>query len=360
MRIYTHTLQDFIENPIPLRDYDLAALDDRLSIEFEIHNRLTADMFSYFVENTILEIESLPTNITGLNFGRSTGGAMPMTGRGDSTPQRVGYPLDGYDAAVGWNATFFKRATTAEMARTVSGIEIADTQGMRSLLTVALYTKANSDNYVSPFQVNRIVTTPVDVKRFWNADGQIPPKAWNGAVFNGSHSHYLAANGATGAALTTAIDSTIYTLEEHSTGNKSIIIINNLDVAKIKGSSKFIEAVPTQIITASTERRINVALDITQTDDKIIGQYDGRPVMTKPWALPGYLLVLNTGTDKPIKMREPVAESERGLVLDSTNVMYRLQADTWMRQVGFGTYNRSAGALLDLVNATYTTPTFSF
>jgi hypothetical protein len=360
MRTYTHTLADFIENPIPLRDYDLAALDERLAIEFQIHNTLTSDMFGYFVDNTVAEIESLPTGITSLNFGRTDGIAVGMTGRTDSTPQRVGYPLDGYDASIGWNAGFFSRATTAEMARTVDSIEIADIVGMKSLLSLAIYTKLNADLYISPFQTNHSVNTPIDVKRFWNADGQIPPKSWSGTIFNGTHTHFLAANGATGAALTTALDSLIYTVEEHSQGNKTILVINNLDAAKIKASSKFVEALPPQIIASSTERRVNFALNTAQTDDRDIGSYDGRLVVVKPWALPGYVLCLNTGGDKPIKMREPVIESERGLKLDSQNVLYRLQANTWLRQVGFGVYNRSAGAVLDLVNAAYTTPTFSF
>jgi hypothetical protein len=360
MRIATHTLADLIDNPIPLRDYDLAALDAQVAIELQIHNALSNDIFNYFVENTILEIESLPTGQTALSFGRADDFGMPMTQRADFTPQRVGYPLDGYTAALGWAATFFDSATTADIARTIAGIELADISGMRALMTVALYTKANSDNYVSPFQPQRIVNTPIDVKRFWNNDGQVPAKAWNGTAFDGTHTHYLAANGATGAALGTAMDSLIYTVEEHSQGNQLVIVVSNLDASKIKGLPKFVEALPTTIIESQSARRLNLALDISQTDDRAIGQYDGRLVVTKPWALPGYVVALNTNGAKPIKMREPIAESLRGLRLNSSNVLYRLQADSWLRQLGFGTYNRSAGAVLDLVNAAYTTPTFSF
>jgi hypothetical protein len=352
--VKTHTLREFQDEVRPLQQLEKESLNEAINIEMETHNALMNDATSFFVEQTTLEIEEAASQRTGAKLVRVDDIGSPVTIGFTSTPSRVGYPLEGYGEALGWTAQWFKRATTLDLATKIGEIELADLNMMRYLIADAIYSNSSVLNYRSGWMRQNNATS-IDVRRFWNADGQFVPNSWKGQSFPIGHQHYLAANGVVGAALATIVDSLILTVEEHTTENQTVLFTNNADNAKIKALPGFIEALPPAIIESANARRIDLTLNMSQTDNRAIGYYNGRQVWEKPWTVPGYIVCLNLGGDKPIKQRNPVT-GDSGLQILETNIGFKLQAEDWQRVTGFGTFNRSGGAVLDLVNAAYTRP----
>jgi hypothetical protein len=353
-RVLTNVLKDLALEPIPLIQLDKQALSDAVLYELEVHNELLADATSLFMEQTTLELESIASQRSGMKLVRGDEIGTPVTVGGSSTPARVGYPLEGYFGSVGWTSAFWRTANTIDLTNRLAEVELADVTMLRGLIAQAIYSNATTTNYQSAWMRNN-TATPIDLRRFWNNDGSVLPTSWKGTTFPTTHTHYLAANGVTAAALATLTDSLIDTVEEHTEGNQTILVVSNSDVSKVKAMPGFIELLPARVIESVSVRRTDLSLDITQTDDRLIGLYNGRDVYVKPWAIAGYFVCLNVGANKPLKQRNPIGFPV-GLHLEEENTMFRLQARTYGHITGIGTYNRSGGAVLDLVNPAYTAP----
>jgi hypothetical protein len=98
------------------------------------------------------------------------------------------------------------------------------------------------------------------------------------------------------------------------------------------------------------------ALDVANLYDRRIGLFGAAEVHVRPWAIAGYALVYMRGALPPLVMRQPVYAAAGELRLVSDTDGHPLFARTYERQFGFGVWNRTAAAVYDFVNASYTSP----
>jgi hypothetical protein len=356
--VRTNTLEDLKLDPIPLEQINKNMIAERFREEMAIHNRLINDMASYMIEDTTEAIWAAPADAGTNTFRKVDTQAIPVTVGTTVSNANFGAPLEGYRAAVGWDAVFWATKTTLDFANAIGGIQNGDLALMRALIAKAVYNNVSTAN-VSTDWMRTFSNVTVDVKPMYNADGMFIPRSWDGKSFTpGTHTHYSAASNVTGAALGTIMTAAVNTVEEHFQINQTAIFINGQDEAKFKAIPGFVEALPSFINEASGVRTTNLVLNTTQSSDRQIGYLNNRLVIVKPWCIAGYAVVQNVAAgSKPLRRRQSDLPGYQGLQLESENVAFTLQANVFRRVVGFGGYNRASMAIVDLVNAAYTVPT---
>ncbi|WP_155300952.1 hypothetical protein [Deinococcus kurensis] len=268
------------------------------------------------------------------------------TQKGGSSAGR-GYPLLTKQIATGWTEHFREMASVAQFVAMNDQAQLAHTQAIRTELARAFYTPTErplTESLVMGPYVRPEVISGVKVKPLYNGDEETPPVSPNGTVFASGHNHYLGSDGLDNA----AVEALVQTVGEHSTGNSLIIYINEADAPQFRALPGFVSATVTQVVGPTTQAQTTVNLDVTQTDDRIIGfTAGGIPVRTKPWAIAGYAICLNLNGPRALKMRQPEPVRMRGLRLKGQEGNTVLQAQTWEATFGFGASNRGAAAILN-------------
>jgi len=266
----------------------------------------------------------------------------------------IGLPLEKFVANVGYTYDFLQKASVDEMSRKFLAM-----QGMHYLSIIdgiksALFTLSTNYNFVDKYENSETLS----VKGFWNADSSFIPQANDGTTFDGStHTHYKGST--SGSASSTDIDGLIETIVEHNCVEKLMLIINKADVSRISAISGF-TALSSDKLVYSGVTSTKDKLDLGNLDNRCIGLWrDATPIWVKPFGVKNYMacVSLDNFRGKPIAFRQHSVESLRGLRFDSHSMTEPLLTEHGIAYFGFGAYNRSAGAVLQLNNSTFTAPT---
>lgn len=303
------------------------------------HNRVTQDMISkYAVIST--DIRRRYGVSDTLDFAR-----VDEFGRSHTqkvvTSSVVEFPLERYQAAVGWTADFFRAKTVADLAMTQVAAQNGHVLNIRARLQAAIYGASN-------YTFTDYLDTGIDVgvKRFVNADGAPIPNGPNGETFNASsHTHYLFSNGLTDVGAQALVD----TVMEHHSEPRVYIYINRADEVSWRALTNFKPYIDNRISIALTTTGVpNTQLDPYNPNDREIGLYSGAIIAVKPWAISNYASALDLGanTPKPLVARVRNAGDGLGLRTVADNVMFPLQAQFMQAEFGFGVWERTAGAVL--------------
>jgi hypothetical protein len=306
-----------------------------LNADMAIHNRLTTDMVSTFavVTTDIRRRYGVSSSIQFKKvdeFGRShTQKAV--------TGSVVEFPMDKFQAAIGWTAEFFRQKTVADMAMTQSAVQNGHVLGIRTELQRAIYGAAN-------YTFTDYLATGIDlgVKRFLNADGADIPMGPNGESFNAAtHNHYLFSDDLTAA----GADALVATVLEHHQNGAPKVFINLADQAKWEALPKFKPYTDARLTLDANGDVPTVRQNMLQTNDKAIGLYGAAEVWIKPWALSDYSVCMDIAAPKPLAAR--VREGS-AIVLRTVaqNVLFPIQAEYMESEFGFGVYTRTNGAVL--------------
>ena len=195
-------------------------------------------------------------------------------------------------------------------------------------------------------------------KALINADSSPMQNGPNGEVFDGTtHTHFDGSATLTAA----AVSASVTDVAEHRIGVKLRIYINQADAAAFALLAGFtpLNAAYLQQINLSTSAILDPRLDITKTDNRMIGYFNAAEVWTKPWVSQNYLIVIDTAAPiKPLARR--VRPNDRGLYIAAQLDTHPLHAQYFQRYQGFAAWGRVAAAVLKFNNATYSVPVLTF
>jgi hypothetical protein len=345
------SMQDMLRNrfqtPVQL---GLDTIARSLQADLAIHNRITQDFLATFAVNTAdrrrrYGVSSALKFLTADEFTRAHTQKV-ITG------SEVEFPMEGFQAAIGWTAMFFQNRSVADMAATQVAAKVGHINSIKRRLQLAIF---GATNYT--FYDYRVDDIQLDVKRFVNADGAPIPMGPNGETFNAAtHTHYLFSNGLTNAGAHTLID----TVFEHHNSSGLRVYINIGDEAAWRALADFKPYTDQRIIPSVDADRAAGRLDPFNPGDRAIGIFGPAEVWVKPWGVLNYSVCLATDTDlKPLVLRTRDGGGPQ-LQTIATNVLFPLQADYMESEFGFGAWTRTNGSVLYHATGAvaYVEPTF--
>lgn len=310
-------------------------------------NGILADLTTTTTERQVLAGSSVGGNMIELDeYGR------PPTQK-DLPGYLVGVPLRKFGFATGWTQDWLDNATPADLAIKQQAAQAADLRRTRYEIAVAIFTPTNAT--VNDSLVDNVA---LPVKAFINADSTAMQNGPNGEVFDGTtHTHYDGSATLTAA----AVQASVADVAEHRTGVMLRICINQADAAAFSLLAGFtpLNAAYLQQIALSTTAILDPRLDITKTDNRMIGYFNAAEVWTKPWVPANYLVVYDANAPiKPLARR--VRPNDRGLYIAAQLDTHPLHAQYIQRYQGFAAWGRVALAVLKFNNATYSAPVLTF
>lgn len=307
-----------------------------LSADLAIHNRIMADVMNIY--GTPTADRRRRYGVAGqLEFLKADEYTRSHTQK-VVTGSEVEFPMDGFQAAIGWTAAFFKNKSVADLAQTQVAAKIGHSLAVRRELQRAIFGSANYT--VADYRVDNV---NLDVKRFLNADGAAIPLGPNGEVFNAStHTHYLFSNGLTNVAAHALVD----TVVEHHQDGTPVVFINSADEAAWRLLADFKPFVDSRLTLPITTSTPTTRLDPFRTNDRQIGLFGAAIVWVKPWGISNYAACMDIAVaGKPIAVR---TRSGGAITLENiaTNVLFPLQSDFMESEFGMGVWTRTNGAIL--------------
>lgn len=355
----THTIADLIDRQFAdelVMPSNMEAVTLAVQQELEVHNRRVMEMVSELADVSTERSTVYGTNAEGEMHRKdefSRGPTQKITVGG-----KVEFPLDGFQFATGWTADYLRRASVRDIALRTISARNAHLRAIQTEIKSALFGATNY-SYVDRLVDNNTLA----VKRLVNADSAAIPSGPNGESFDGStHTHYDGVDftAANAAARAVALAALVQDVIEHGHGNDVRIYINQAQETEVRGSDDFEALIYPNIVPSTAADRANGVLDITRTDNRLIGYFRGVPVWTKPWVPSDYAFAFAAGDPgKTLRYRVSEIEGERnGLFMAGEIVTHPLQAQYMEAFFGFGVLTRTNGAVLYLANASYSSPSF--
>ena len=315
----------------------LDTIEASLQADLEIHNRVLNDALKVFVGETTAD-RRRRYGVTGqLEFLKADEFTRSHTQK-VLTGSEVEFPMDGFQAAIGWTAMFFRNKSVADMAMAQVAAKIGQLLAVRREMQRAMFLAANYSTF--DYRVDNV---QLDVKRFVNADGAAIPLGPNGEIFvAATHTHYLFSNGLTAA----GADALVLTILEHRNDGTPVIFINQADENAWRALPNFKPFVDSRLTLPITVSSPTTRLDPFRTNDRQIGLYGAAVVWVKPWGISNYACCLDIANpNKPLAARTRDG-SPISLETIGTNVLFPLQADYMESEFGFGVWTRTNGAVL--------------
>jgi len=317
------------------------------------------DAYNAQVDNFLADF-TLTTSDRQVLAGSSIGGNMveldefgrPPTQK-DIPGYLVGLPLRKFGFATGWTQDWLDQATPADLAIKQQAAQAADLRRTRYEIATAIF---NPTNYT--FNDALVDNVPLPVKAFINADSSPMQNGPNGEVFDGTtHTHFDGVAALTAA----AVSASVTDVAEHRNGVKLRICINQADLAAFSALAGFtpLQLAYLQQVSLSSSAVLEPRLDITKTDNRLVGYFNAAEVWTKPWVPQNYLVIFDT--EAPIKpLARRVRTNDRGLYIAAELDTHPLHAQYIQRYQGFAAWGRVALAVLRFNNATYAAPALTF
>lgn len=354
----THTIADLAENAFSsttVEEFGLDNLNDAIQNDLTIHNQRVDEMMREMAEISTERSSIYGTNAQGEMVKKDEFTRAPT--QRIRVGDKVEFPLDGYEFAVGWTADFLRRATVQDMAKATINARQAHIRQIQFEVKSALFVPTN---YTSTDR--RVDSMALAVKRLVNADSAPVPNGPNGETYNSAtHTHYDAIDWAAAntAARDAAVRALVTDVVEHGHGAELRIYINRAQEADYRALDGFEPLPNPNMVFRQTDTAVGT-LDVTRVDNRQIGFYDGIPVWTKPWVPALYTLVFSSGdANKTLRFRVSKLPSERGLFLAGEIITHPLQARYMNAVFGVGVLTRTNGAILYMGGGTYTAPTLT-
>jgi hypothetical protein len=263
----------------------------------------------------------------------------------------VDLPLRRYVIGAQWTRQSFEMMSTNQLAADFDSKLSADRLNLLNAAKRALFT---ATNYSFVDYLGRPAGVTLAVKALVNNDGTALPVGPNGETFATSHTHYLANATLTAAALTNLVT----TVQEHYNSGTPVIVISQTDEAAVRALAGFVALADVRIVQpgGSTTQFARGNLDVANLYDRQIGLFGAAEVWVKPWGIANYALAYMRG-QVPLVMRQPIYGPAGDLRLMADNDGYPMFGRMFERQFGMGVWNRTAAAVLQFNNGTYTSPT---
>ena len=265
----------------------------------------------------------------------------------------VGFPLRRYGNSLQWTRQWMMSNTVSQLAAEVAAIMDADRLNFIRQVKRAIFTPTNA-SFVDKLGQPAGVT--LALKAFVNADSAGIPVGPNGETFNGAtHTHYLA-NAGLDATSATAL---VTAVQEHYNTGIPRIYINVANEAAWRGLTGFTAYVDPRLTLNSNANQPFTRSNISDIYDRAIGIYGNAEVVIKPWMIAGYAFAYVAGAPVPLVQRVHSSGGLADLQLVYDDERHPLRAREYENMFGISVWNRTNGAVLDFVNASYTAPTIA-
>jgi hypothetical protein len=348
-----YTLEDlYAQRFAPLSTLNLERVSQTIQAYGEFLARDMNEQLDMFTEETTVS-RAVWGGAANLQFDEVGEFGKGKTNK-DTRGQELHFPLFKLDATVGGSEEFWKRAGVKDLIDVMNGMDNAYAERVRNEVKAAIFNKSLHVP-VKDWLVDN--TTLNKVQPFLNADSNEIPVAPNGTTFTASsHNHYL---GITGSSLSMGdVDRAVSTVREHVLG-KIVLFVDGSMPATLLGLSgtKYVGRPPSPIVDQSTEQVARLSFNPdADRNNMSVGYWDGHEVITRSWVPTGYIAVMAIGGQlgKPLWRR--VDPKFPGLITGIEITDGRIRIKESYFYMGFGSFNRAAGAVLDTVNATYTNP----
>jgi hypothetical protein len=278
------------------------------------------------------------------------------TPRKDTVGQEVHAPLFKLSASQGASEEFWNRANIKDLIDLMNGMDIGYSSRIRDEIAAAIFNNTIhtpvKDWLVDNSMLNKI-------QPFLNADSASIPTAPNGKTFiASSHTHY---NGITGSTIASSdVNTLVNHVSEHVLG-KVILFVDPAMPAILAGlgSTKFVARTPVVVVNQSTTQVARESFDPNADRGNMsVGYWDGYEVVTRSWVPTNYLVAMATGGTLGMPLSRRVDTKFPGLItgLEIRDGVLRIKENHFY--MGFGAFNRAAGAVLDAStgNGSYTVP----
>lgn len=276
--------------------------------------------------------------------------------RADVKGQEVHFPLFKLSATQEASEEFWKRAKVKDVIDLTQSMDIGYSSRIQDEVKAAIF---------NPLVHTKVKDWLVDnssldkIQPFLNGDSASIPDAPNGKTFAaGTQNHYI---GITGSALAVAdVDYLVGHVTEHGAGQICLYVDPSMP-STLAGLSntKFVAVQP--VVYADQRAAVVARAQYDPSgdmDNMLAGFWNGHEVRSRSWVPTGYINCMNISgmLGKPLHRR--VDPNYRGLLVapEITNGILRTKESYFY--MGFGSFNRAAGAVLDTATqGSYTTPT---
>jgi hypothetical protein len=344
-------LADLIANKQTLAaDFDQDTITQVFQASLDAHNALLDGMLALLAEPTTDRLRLTGSADTGYMVEVDEHGRVPT--QAPSVGDNVGIPLKKFDFGVGWTWEWMEMNTVGDMALALRNAEKAHVLKVMAELKRALFLTTNYD-FTDRYETPKVV---LPVKRLANADGFALPDGPNGEAFTGSsHQHYLA-NATLTAAFLTSLTNTIY---EHYSGAELQVAFNSADEATVRALTGFSAYVQSGIQLSTASNQPTQRLNVSNTNNRAIGLFNGAEIWIKPWGIANYALAYAvSGAPKPLAYRQPKG-GRTGLRTMGDIKAYPFQTRYMSAKFGFGVQERTSAAALYFANGTWSDPTIT-
>jgi hypothetical protein len=272
---------------------------------------------------------------------------------------QMAYTFKWYDLAGRYTWQYLADADVRQINQVANSALNADN---RLVFKQVMKTLFNNTNLTA-----NIKKQPYTVYKFYNNDGTVPP-SYKSNVFDGTHNHYMASNGALAPA---DIEGMQLQLTHHgysrTNGYQLVLLTNPVENAGIrtwKAGTTYNGSVATyDFIPAVGQPGILlpspvVGVGVNQPANKyqgldVVGSYGDWLIVSDDYVPPGFLAGFATGgpdrLTNPIGFREHANASLRGLkLIKGRNADYPLIDSYWGRGFGTGIRQRGAGVVMKI------------
>lgn len=277
-----------------------------------------------------------------------------------------GYDFKFYDLAVRYTWMFLASASADQIRNQANMALDADNRLLFNKVFKTLFNPSNLQGIADQ-------NIPVTVYKFYNGDGEVPPRYKNN-TFAGNHTHYsttqtLAASATLTSGVVDALESDFI---QHgytpANGTKLLLLVNRQEGAIMRGwrvatGAKY-DFIPSSgygggIIMAPNSGII--ARPAGEVEGEI-GTYGPFHIVEEEYIPPGYIVLLGSGGpdnfNNPIGIREHTNSNFRGLtIIGGQRSDYPLTDSFYRRGFGTGVRQRGAGFIVQVTaSGTYTVP----
>lgn len=351
-----YTLEDlYAQRFAPLSTLDLSRVSATVQAYAEFLANDMAEQLNDFTEE-ITASRSIWGGAPAMAFDEVNefGRGVP---RKQTEGQELHFPLFKLSATQGASDEFWKRANIKDLIDTMNSMQIGYAAKVRDEVKAAIF---------NPLLHTKVKDWLVDnstldkIQPFLNKDGASIPTAPNGSTFTSStHGHYLGISGSVVSA--NDVNTLLGHVREHVVGKVVLYVDGAMPatLASLTSGTHWVGLTPVVTVNQSAAEVARASFDpAADRNNMLVGYWDGHEVRTRSWVPTNYMvaLAIDGSLGKPLFRRvDPQFPGLRGgfQVKDG-----RVTIEEMYFYMGFGVFNRAAGAVLDCATGSnsYTTP----
>lgn len=329
-----------------------------VKVRNESRSRLI-DALTFRVTGPIEQV-TVPSEV---DFEEASEYGQPVGIRGGATRLFRGFDFKFYDLAVRYTWMFLAEADRRQLEQLNNLALEADTKLLFRKVMSTLFDPLNKNGITDKNE-------PITVYKFYNGDGEAPPK-YKQSTFAGNHNHYVisgnaAVTSANLVALATLTGEHGYTLQN---GYKTVLWANKQEVDIIKtfktATGAAFDFVPNPEYYGGAIWVPNNGSYVGGPSGRVqgeVGTWGPFHIVEEDYIPAGYLASVVTGGNdqisNPIGIREHANPAYRGLkVIPGQRSQYPLIDSFYRRGFGTGIRHRGAGAVMQIkATGNYTVP----